>query len=296
MNFLQNNPETGQHYVYAITQSIDSVDGFYKEIAKQVIDSPAFRTMSKVTNALKKITGGLLQRINLKVSVPFLDVSLDREPINFQTDLEKLQEELDLDGGKLIIMVDEFTETLDNILMRHGKQEARRFLQTFRELMHNRKLTNKVQFLLTGSIGLQPLVKKLEGSDLVNQLQYIDIPPLIETEARTLFRQLIEPEEIHIDDETISFILQKIDWLMPFHVQLLVQEVIDVYESIGNPIDHTKADKAFQQVFYQRNKIYFEQYYERVQFKLSHDESIINNWWLTASKLAFRDDGNQRVI
>ena len=157
MNFLQDNPETGQHYVYAITQSIDSVDGFYKEIAKQVIDSPAFRTMSKVTNALKKITGGLLQRINLKVSVPFLDVSLDREPINFQTDLEKLQEELDLDGGKLIIMVDEFTETLDNILMRHGKQEARRFLQTFRELMHNRKLTNKVQFLLTGSIGLQPL-------------------------------------------------------------------------------------------------------------------------------------------
>ena len=116
MNFLQDNPETGQHYVYAITQSIDSVDGFYKEIAKQVIDSPAFRMMSKVTDALKKIAGGLLQRINLKVSVPFLDVSLDKgESINFQTDLEKLLEELDLDGGKLIIMVDEFTETLDNI-------------------------------------------------------------------------------------------------------------------------------------------------------------------------------------
>jgi len=131
-------------------------------------------------------------------------------------------------------MVDEFTETLDNILVKHGSQEARRFLQTFRELMHNRKITDNVQFLLTGSIGLQPLVKKLNASDLVNNLQYIDIPPLTETEAISLFRQLTETEAIQIDDETVQFILRKIDWLMPFHVQLLVQEVIDMYESNGN--------------------------------------------------------------
>jgi len=131
-------------------------------------------------------------------------------------------------------MVDEFTETLDNILVKHGSQEARRFLQTFRELMHNRKITDNVQFLLTGSIGLQPLVKKLNASDLVNNLQYIDIPPLTETEAISLFRQLTETEAIQIDDETVQFILRKIYWLMPFHVQLLVQEVIDVYESNGN--------------------------------------------------------------
>ncbi|MCY7360258.1 MAG: hypothetical protein LH609_22945, partial [Rudanella sp.] len=50
--------------------------------------------------------------------------------------------------------------------------------QSFRELMHNRKLTNKVQFVITGSIGLQPLVQKLAASDLINQLQFIDVPPL----------------------------------------------------------------------------------------------------------------------
>ena len=116
VHFLRDNSEADRQYVYTITQSIDSVDGFYKEIAKQVIDSPAFRTMSKVTDTLKKVAGGLLQRINLKVSVPFLDVPPEkRDPVNFQTDLEKLLEELDLDGSKLIIMVDEFTETLDNI-------------------------------------------------------------------------------------------------------------------------------------------------------------------------------------
>ncbi len=47
-----------------------------------------------------------------------------------------------------------------------------------------------------------------------------------------------------------------------------MQEIIDVYESSGNPIDHAKVEKAFQQVFHQRNKIYFEQYYERLRKRL----------------------------
>ena len=149
-----------------------------------------------------------------------------------------------------------------------ARSEARRFLQLFRELNHNRKLSQKVQFLLTGSIGLQPLVKKLDASELVNHLRYIDIPPLTDEEAISLFRKLTEPEGIQIDKETIKFLLDKIDWLMPFHVQLLVQEVIDVYESSENPIDSVKAERAFQQVFHQRNKIYFEQYYERLKKRL----------------------------
>lgn len=269
MIYLMDHPAEGEQFVYVITQSVQSVEEFYRELAKQVMDSPAFRGLSKASNTLKKVASALLQRISLKASIPFLDIEIDKgQPVNFQTDLEKLLEEIDLDGGKLIIMVDEFTETIDNILIGQGKQEARRFLQTFRELMGNRKLIGNVQFLLTGSIGLQPLVRRLESSDLVNQLQFIDIPPLSEDEAFTLFQRLIASERIQISDETVRFILHKIDWLMPFHVQLLVQEVIDVHDSLGNPIDRAKAEKAFEQVFHQRNKIYFEQYYDRLKKRL----------------------------
>ena len=269
MNYLMDHRGPNEQYVYAITQSIQSVEDFYRELAKQVIDSSAFRGMSKVSHTLKKVASSLLQRISLKVSIPFLDAELEKgQSVNFQADLEKLLEEMDLDGGRLIIMVDEFTETLDNILINHGKQEAKKFLQLFRELMHNRKLTDKVQFIITGSIGLQPLVEKLSSSNLINQLQFIDIPPLTEEEACRLFRKLIEPEGIEIEDKTIQFILKQIDWLMPFHVQLLVQEVIDVFDSNGNPIDQKKAEKAFDQVFHHRNKRYFVEYYERLTKRL----------------------------
>jgi uncharacterized protein len=269
MTYLADNPANNEQFVYVITQSIDTVDGFYQEITRAVMESPAFGKMKQFSDGLKKVTKVLLQHINIKVSLPFVEVSTEKgQSLNFQVELERLLEEMNLENTKLIIMIDEFTETLDNILIKHGKQEARRFLQTFRELMHNQKLAGKVQFLLTGSIGLQPLVKKLEASDLINQLQFIDVPPLTEDEACQLFRRLTEFEEIRLDDETLRFLLQRIDWLMPFHVQLLVQEVIDVYEREGNPIDKTKTEKAFQQVFHQRNKIYFEQYYERLKKRL----------------------------
>ncbi|WP_375447376.1 AAA family ATPase [uncultured Fibrella sp.] len=270
MHHLSDNPEPGEHYVYAITQSVDSLDGFYKELAKQVIGSDAFGRLGRTGKTIKNGFTDLLQRISLKVNVPMVgELSLDKgTQTSIQTDFTTLLEELDLEGGKLIILVDEFTETLDNILIKHGKQEAKRFLQSFRELMHNRKLTGHVQFLLTGSIGLQPLVKKLEATDLINQLNIIDVPALTEDEACHLFRQLVDQEDVTIDDETVRYILRKIDWLMPFHVQLLALEVIDVHESAGSPIDQRKADKAFDQVFHQRNKIYFEQYYDRLKKRL----------------------------
>ena len=51
--------------------------------------------------------------------------------VNIQTDFEKLLEELDLDGSRLIIMVDEFTETIDNILLKHGQVGSPSILATF---------------------------------------------------------------------------------------------------------------------------------------------------------------------
>ena len=269
MNFLLDNPEADEQFVYVITQSIDDANAFYRELAKAVMESPAFGKVSKASETLKKVVKGLLEHVTLKVSLPGFEVSTNNsQPLNFQLEFEKLLEALDLDGLRLVIQVDEFTETLDNVLNTQGKEPARRFLQSFRELMHNRKLTGKVQFLLTGSIGLQPLVKKLESSDLINHLHVVDIPPLSDDEAADLLRRLLDEARVEMPDEPLRRVLTKIEWLMPFHVQLLAQELIDVYESTDRPLDDALADRAFDQIFHHRNKIYFEQYYERLKKRL----------------------------
>ena len=65
--------------------------------------------------------------------------------------------------------------------------------------------------------------------------------------------------------------MEKIEWFIPFHIQLLVQELIDGYFDTGKPVDETTVDSAFSKVAGMRNDIYFAHYYSRL--KKTFDDS-----------------------
>lgn len=54
-------------------------------------------------------------------------------------------------------------------------------------------------------------------------------------------------------------------WQLPFHIQLAVQELIDVYENTGQPLDEGAVDQAIAQLLNVRNDIYFEHYFARLK-------------------------------
>ncbi len=218
---------------------------------------------------MKKAAEILIQHINISVDLPFIKIATQNtEKINFHSEFEKILEELELDGEHLVIMIDEFPKTLENIMNRQDKKEALRFLQTFRDLVHNPKVANKVQFLLTGSIGLPPIVKKLDALHLITMLNVIEVPPLTTEEAEQMLLQILNHYQVKITDEAIRTILKEIDWLIPFHVQLAAQEIIDVFETEEKIIDNQLVTKAFNQILHHRNNIYFEIYLERLKKNL----------------------------
>ncbi len=269
MNYLQDNQWEGWHFIYEITESIGDIEEFYKILAKKVIESQVFKGLPRASDRLKKAAEILIQHINISVDLPFVKISTQNtEKINFHSEFEKILEELELDGEHLVIMIDEFPKTLENIMNRQDKKEALRFLQTFRDLVHNPKVANKVQFLLTGSIGLPPIVKKLDALHLITMLNVIEVPPLTTEEAEQMLLQILNHYQVKIKDEAIKTILKEIDWLIPFHVQLAAQEIIDVFETEEKSIDNQLVTKAFNQILHHRNNIYFEIYLERLKKNL----------------------------
>lgn len=269
MNFLKDNQPKGWTYVYEITESVGEIEEFYKVLAKKIIESQVFKGISKTSDRLKKSLETLIQHINISVDLPFEKIATQNtDKISFSTEFEKILEELDLNGEHLVIMIDEFPKTLENILNRKSKEEALRFLQIFRDLVHNPKITGKIQFLLTGSIGLPPIVKKLDGLHLITMLNVIEVPPLSTEEASNLLLQILAHYKVEISPEAIGTVLKEIDWLIPFHVQLAAQEIIDVYETEEKIIDNVLVMKAFTQILHHRNSIYFEIYLERLKKNL----------------------------
>lgn len=270
MNHLKDSEWEGWNFIYEITESVGNTEQFYEVLAKKLLESEAIGKVQRASDKFKKGVQKLINHIHISVKLPFVEIETQNtESISFASEFERLLEEIDLDGEKLVILIDEFPKTIENIMARENTEEALRFLQVFRDLTHNPKIQDKVQFLLTGSIGLPPIVKKLNGLHLITMLNVIDVPPLSTLDAEKMLKKLLDYQSVAIEQEAISFILKEIDWLIPFHVQLAAQELIDVFEAEEKSINTSLAKKAFEQILHHRNSIYFEVYRERLTKNLS---------------------------
>ncbi|MDX2102135.1 MAG: hypothetical protein SF002_06305 [Alphaproteobacteria bacterium] len=79
-----------------------------------------------------------------------------------------------------ILIVDEFSMFIDNLVRRHGPDKANRLLASMREWRGA-----GVRMLLTGSIGMQWLAREhCLNHEHLNDLQHFEVPELTETEAR----------------------------------------------------------------------------------------------------------------
>ena len=259
LKHLEEFPETGFYFVYTITESVDSNNDFFKVIFEELIKSKAINKLSKVSNSLKTFLSDVLQKVK---SFQGVELREGEEP-NYYELLLRLIENMETKYGRVVIMIDEFPQTIQNILDSKGLEEARNFIQLNRELRHQKELEDKVSFIYTGSISLFPMIEKITSLTAVNDLKTIEVEPLTAEEAKDFLTQLMSNENIEMTGDSLNYVLEKIKWFTPFHLQLIQQEIVDVYESKGE-ITNGTIDIAFLQIIHIRNKPQFVPYFSRL--------------------------------
>ncbi|MEN0049534.1 MAG: hypothetical protein AAF806_20910 [Bacteroidota bacterium] len=264
MRFLEDNPQEHYHFIYITTESIHEVERYYERLIEEILESEAIKQVSSKKASIANFVKEVFSKVQ-KVKFPFLDIevkgSIKQE--NFQAIFEELISKFEKIEDTLVIMVDEFPQTVENIRDRKGKEEAEKFLQLNRQ--QRQQAAQNIRFIYTGSIGLPAVVKKLTSTKVINDLNVIEVPPLSVGEAVTLTTKLLGSYKVEFEAETIHYLLDTIKWLIPFHIQLAVQELIDVYEANEQPLKTTDVDKALDQLMNIRNDIYFEHYYIRLK-------------------------------
>ena len=265
MRHLEDNPRENYEFKYIITESVDDATAYFETLLD------ALHKLKQLSRRSIEAVGSFLGKIK--------EIKLGVEGVGFgfgenenSADLEELKaliEELDTDGTKIIIMVDEFPQTVKNILEKSGENAAKQFLQSNREIRHAKNET--IGFMLTGSIGLPTIVEKLDATEHINDLNTIEIPPLDREEAKRFTVKLLDHKTVPFKEETIAHLLNKIEWFIPFHIQLAVQELIDGYLDTDEPVDEAGVDKAFSRIADMRNDMYFAHYYSRL--KITFDDS-----------------------
>lgn len=259
MFYLLDNPVDDYRPTYLESESVNNENEFFKKLFNLIIN-----TLSKIKR-YSKITTNFTKNLAARIeSIGADGITLGDSRLNYFDEFLKLVKSLDLKGERFIIMVDEFAETVQNIIKDEGEREAVHFLQSTRTLRQMPEVNEKIQFIFAGSIGLENIVETLNASGTINDLYSFAIPPFTQAEAKNLTLKLIEGTGYILEDDKIDYMLDKIEWLIPFYIQLIIDEIDKLdFEERERVIGKKEIDTAFLRTVEHRS--YFNNWHTRLR-------------------------------
>ena len=265
MFYLMDHPEPHHSFVYLITESINNENEFYRRLVNKIIKSDFIKRSQKVVSFLEQHLPSIK-----KIGVDGVEFGLKEEHDYYEMLKRILQSETDK-TEKLVVMIDEFPETLENIVNDEGASPGRHFLQSNRELRQDPEISKNIVFIYTGSIGLENVVSKLNAMSTINDLKRLQIPPLTETETKQLLSLLEKNKSFKLADTVKDYIIQKIEWLIPFYIQLVFEQMGHICREtrLVNVTDET-VDRALNNMLEQRN--HFEHWHTRLRAVLPSNQ------------------------
>ena len=277
LKHIENNPQENQIIRYIIVQSIDSSEEFFKKLYNVLInDKEIFdglegywqRTTASAKRYASRITGFTVEG-SVEIG--------EEETINYYEECMLLVEHFDKKEKNIIIFVDEFPDAINNILEK-DKSLAIKFLQQNRDMRQVFSNTS-LQFVYTGSTGLNNVVKKLNELDLINDIPSIPIEPFSQNEVKLLIKRLVlgfkeDNKDFDIDDKTIEYILKKIRWRLPYYIQIIVEELFEYYDENETIIDASIVEMAISDIVKanSNHQNYFENWKRRLRTAFKNEE------------------------
>jgi len=239
---MQDKPKGGYIVVYVNTESAESENEFWQKLFNALIEEEFINKLKIYSKQFWTfLTSIKIKKVSTK-GVEFGDGVLT----DYASAFERLIKALDSDK-KLIIMIDEFAQTVENIIKYEDEKDAQSFLRTHRAIRQNSTLSNNVTFVYAGSIGLESVVAKMNATKLINDLNSIKVNPLTLEAAQIFTQKLCKSVSIEMSSDMVILLLKKIEWLIPFYVQLLIQELKTLSrECQCNVIDVDMIETAMQ--------------------------------------------------
>lgn len=264
--YFLDNPEEGFIHLYIQVESSRTKNDYYRKLYKEIIKSEAVGVAKKFLEQFKTAGNSFLNRLKgIKIAATGFDFN-DTAEIDYEEELLNLLLGLDLGTDRLVLMIDEFPEVILNIVEENEGdfKEAKKFLQSNRELRNHASLSRKVQFIYTGSNSLNLTVGNLDSSSLINDLASIPVNPLNKEESKDLIQSVLSTYNYSITNNELDYIINKAEWTIPFYFQLIIQEIINDIEP-NEEITEAVIDKAFDTTLEQRNDHHFEHYVKRLK-------------------------------
>ncbi|MDF7806984.1 hypothetical protein P4E94_06000 [Pontiellaceae bacterium B12219] len=188
------------------------VQGLAKEVLTPDV---AKRTKRTIKSGASKIKG-------LKIGLFGIDFHQAANE-NWENAADSLLQGLIETPEPVLIMIDEFSVFV-NKLSKKEPDETEKLLRWFRE-WRQRLVDTRIRFLLTGSIGIDTVLRRLNLGDTINDCRPVEMFPPAEKDAHNFLLQRAGENNIPLTDPLATEILQLINphWYYP--MQLFLVEI-----------------------------------------------------------------------
>ncbi|MCF6352129.1 MAG: hypothetical protein L3J06_03870 [Cyclobacteriaceae bacterium] len=191
-------------------------------------------------------------------------LELSKIDLNYFEEFKRLIIKVEIDK-KIIFVIDEFSETLENIIQDEENEAGALFLHQNRELRQDPIINKKIQFIYSGSIGLENIAERINAIKSINDLTGFEIPPFTEMEILAMIEQVTVNPHLIFEEKTQKYLIHKIHWLMPYYLQIILDEIETILLQPGSSLEISTemVDKAIDEALEKRN--YFEHWHSRLR-------------------------------
>ena len=257
---LLDEPKEKHIIIYYTSESVNNENEFYRKLFNHIVER--LNTFNKYRKKLTTLGKTFLKSIESigKDGIKFQH----NNSISYYDEVMTLVRNLDLGEDRMIVLIDEFAQTIENIMRDENDDNAIHFLETNREIRQRPEIHKKLQFIYTGSIGLENIVERINGINFINDLHPISIPPLSRKEAEGLTDKIIRGSEVTFADGAFEYLLKLIEWWIPFYFQIILDEVPKILVANNSTvITKDDIDTAVKNAL--KLRIYFEHWFTRLR-------------------------------
>lgn len=257
---LLDEPKEKHIIIYYTSESVNNENEFYRKLFNHIVERlNTFKKYQKKLTTLGKTFLKSIESIG-KDGIKFQH----NNSISYYNEVMALVRNLDLGEDRMIVLIDEFAQTIENIMRDENDDNAIHFLETNREIRQRPEIHKKLQFIYTGSIGLENIVERINGINFINDLHPISIPPLSRKEAEGLTDKIIRGSEVTFADGAFEHLLNLIEWWIPFYFQIILDEVPKILVANNSTvITKDDIDTAVKNAL--KLRIYFEHWFTRLR-------------------------------
>lgn len=232
---VADKESTGWTCVYIDLEGIQSQEEFLNTLIRKFDGT-------KIWSQAAEAAGGFINRLfeGVKGIGP---VKLDYSRLEVSQNLyTSLSDAIDHTKNTLIV-IDELPLFLNIIDKEDPSHNSVGFLLNwFRSLRQVSE--TKIRWIFCGSVGLHNFTGMRNLSMTINDMVSFDFDALSQDEAEGLILALSDSLDILITGKTVQYILDKIEWYIPYFIQLLFTKIKN-YPDVKNGITEQMIDSAF---------------------------------------------------